>query len=157
MHAMLRTELDPMVQEALVAAESSLTHAHAPYSGLCVAAALYLEDGPAITGVNVESASFGLTLCAERSAIATAHGSGLAHAVKGIVLTARWTDPDETPPQLTPCGACRQWIAELSRLTGIDLPIYMFAAHANEGSTCSSSELLPQDFNESRLTKKPTS
>jgi homotetrameric cytidine deaminase len=89
------------------AARAVLGRAHAPYSGLQVAAALLLPDGRIVTGVNVENASFGLTQCAERNALCTAVtlGGGPARA---LLLVSSAMAP------LTPCGACRQVLLELA-------------------------------------------
>jgi cytidine deaminase len=87
------------------AAEAVLIHAHAPYSHFRVAAALLAEDGRVVTGVNVENASYGLTVCAERNAIATAVGQGVRR-VLGMVVACSGAAP------ATPCGACRQVLCE---------------------------------------------
>jgi cytidine deaminase len=88
-------------------AKSALTNAYAPYSKFQVGAALLTEAGNVYTGCNVENASYGLTNCAERTAIfsaVTAEGSGMH-----IRAIAVWSNP-EGP--CSPCGACRQVIFE---------------------------------------------
>lgn len=87
------------------AAEAVLAHAYAPYSHFLVAAALLVEDGRVHTGVNLENASYGLTVCAERNAIASAVGQG-ARRVLGMVVVCSGDAP------ATPCGACRQVLCE---------------------------------------------
>jgi cytidine deaminase len=87
------------------AAVAKLAHAYAPYSRFCVAAALLSEDGRVFTGVNVENASFGLTVCAERNALATAVGHGVRHVLGMVVVCS-----GDTPA--SPCGACRQVLCE---------------------------------------------
>lgn len=87
------------------AAEAQLAHAYAPYSGFRVAAAVLTEDGRVFTGVNVENASYGLTVCAERHAIAAAVGQGV-RALRALVVVCS----GDQPP--APCGACRQVLAE---------------------------------------------
>jgi cytidine deaminase len=86
-----------LIAEARRAAEA----AYAPYSGLSVGAAVLASDGRVFHGANVENASYGLTLCAERSALARAVAEGVQ---PGDVLAVAATAP--------PCGACRQWLAE---------------------------------------------
>jgi cytidine deaminase len=81
--------------------------AYAPYSKFCVGAALELEDGSVIPGCNVENASFGLTNCAERTALFAAIAQGQKNFKKLAVYVDRL---DFTPP----CGACRQVINELA-------------------------------------------
>jgi cytidine deaminase len=86
----------------LVAAAAAVReNASAPYSKFRVGAALLAADGAIFTGCNVESASYGLTVCAERTAVFKAISEG----VKGFRAVAVVTDAD---PPASPCGACRQ-------------------------------------------------
>ncbi len=87
--------------------------AYAPYSGFRVGAAVVAEDERVFFGCNVENGSFGLSLCAERSALAAAVAAG-ARRVRAVVVVT------EADPPATPCGACRQWMAELG---GPDLEV----------------------------------
>jgi cytidine deaminase len=90
------------------AARAVRAHAHAPYSKFRVGAAVLDERGRVHTGCNVENASYGLTVCAERNAIAAAVAAGAKQARAIAVVTATGA---------TPCGACRQVIAELGAAT----------------------------------------
>ena len=81
--------------------------AYVPYSGFAVGAALRTESGAIFSGCNVENASFGLTTCAERNAIAAMVADAEYKISKLIVVT-------DTPEPATPCGACRQVIAEFA-------------------------------------------
>jgi len=83
-----------------------LPRAHAPYSRFPVGAAVLAGDDRVFFGCNVENASLGLSLCAERAALAAAVAGG-ARGVRAVVIVTA------TPEPATPCGACRQWIAEL--------------------------------------------
>ena len=87
------------------AAKLGASHAYAPYSKFPVGAAVLTADGKIYSGSNVENASFGLTVCAERNAIFNAVASGSREVVAVVVYT-----PSKTPT--TPCGACRQVIRE---------------------------------------------
>ena len=115
-------------------AREVIHHSYSPYSGFKVAAALFANDGKIYHGVNVENASFGLTNCAERSAIFTALSAG-ARSFDTLVIYTPTKEP------VAPCGACRQVISE-------------FAKQAKVVSVCDSAhetqhtiaELLPATF-----------
>ena len=98
--------LDDNAVAALVAcAGRAREAAYAPYSGYEVGAAVVAEDERVFFGCNVENASYGLSLCAERTAIASAVSAG-AKRIRAVVVVT-----DAEPPGM-PCGACRQWLAE---------------------------------------------
>lgn len=95
----------PSPEALLAAAHNARARAYAPYSGFAVGAALETADGTVVTAGNVENVSLGLSICAERAVIVSAIAGGYrkftAIAVAG---------PDDA--FVTPCGACRQFIAE---------------------------------------------
>lgn len=93
--------MDPLLESAL----NARAHAHAPFSKFCVGAALEDEAGRIHTGCNVENATYGLTICAERVAIFKAISEG-ARKFRRLAVAA---DTDDLTP---PCGACRQIIWE---------------------------------------------
>jgi cytidine deaminase len=95
-------DLDRLFKEAEKAARNS----YSPYSHFRVGAALLSEDGKIFTGANVENRSFGLTICAERSALVSAVSTG----VKRFAALAISTPDSEIP--VGPCGACRQVLSE---------------------------------------------
>ncbi len=93
------------VQELINKAKEAKTHAYAPYSNFSVGAAIETESGKVYTGCNVENSSFGLSMCAERVAIFKAVSEGETK-FKRIAIVA------DTKGPVSPCGACRQVMAE---------------------------------------------
>lgn len=97
-----------MDDEALVElAKKARVHAYAPYSGFAVGAAVLAADGRVFVGCNIENASYGLTNCAERTAIFSAVAAG-ARELRALAVVADGALP------CSPCGACRQVIAEFA-------------------------------------------
>lgn len=88
-------------------AVAARTEAYAPYSGFAVGAALLCEDGEVFVGCNIENLSFGLTCCAERVALGTAVAAG-RRTFRCMAVVA------ETDEPISPCGACRQVLAEFA-------------------------------------------
>jgi cytidine deaminase len=108
--------------------------AYAPYSKFFVGAAVLTKSGSIYSGCNVENASLGLTICAERTAIVNAISSG-EREFQAIAVCAH--------PLGSPCGACRQFIAEF----GTDIKILSFDASAPDKSKrWTSGNLLPDQF-----------
>jgi cytidine deaminase len=105
-------QLSPHERQSLLdAARQVLQRAHAPYSNFCVGAAVLTDQGEIFSGCNVENASYGLTNCAERSAIFTAvQGTKAAKlAIRAVAVITG----DDVP--CSPCGACRQVIFEFGK------------------------------------------
>jgi cytidine deaminase len=121
--------------ELIEAAFQALENAHAPYSNYRVGAALLCADGMLFKGCNVENTSYGLTNCAERTALFSAVAAG-QRSFAAIAIAA------SSDPAPFPCGACRQVMAELC---GPDFPVYV--AQGNSFETTTLGELLPHSFN----------
>lgn len=120
------------MKDLIAAARAVRERAYAPYSRFLVGAALRTKSGRIFSGCNVENLSFGLTICAERSAVFAAVAAG-EREFDAIAIVADSKEP------VTPCGACRQVLAEF----GLDLAV----CSANlEGQTFESTirELLPR-------------
>ena len=95
-------------KDLLAYALDALKNSYSPYSNFKVGAAVFLKNGKVIKGTNVENASYGLTNCAERSALFTAYSLGYRKEdIKGIAIASL------SNPPASPCGACRQVINEL--------------------------------------------
>ena len=127
-----------MTDSLIAAARSAQAHAYAPYSRFRVGAALEGADGTVFTGCNVENASYGLTICAERAAICAAVSAGVKHFRRAVVVS-------DVDPPAAPCGACRQVLAEF----GLDLPIE--GVGAKRTVSWHLSELLPAAFGPEQL------
>jgi cytidine deaminase len=126
---------DSTVQSLIEAARAARLNAHAPFSHFLVGAAIEAADGRVITGCNVESASYGLTMCAERVAVFKAHTEGVRSGVR-IAIVAATEQP--TPP----CGACRQVLWEF----GGDLEVILANLAGGEKSRHRLRDLLPLPF-----------
>jgi cytidine deaminase len=122
------------------AAAEARTRAHVPYSRFPVGAAALYADGAIVTGCNVENASYGLTICAERTAVARA----VAEGHQGLRALAIVVD---TPAPCPPCGMCRQVMAEFA---GPGLPVRSRTPKGDE-ARYSLQELLPHAFTASFL------
>jgi cytidine deaminase len=126
------------MEELVERAKTVLNNAYAPYSKFKVAAAVRTKSGRVYTGVNIENASYGLTICAERVAVFKAVSEG----DRDIEAVAVYTDTEEPTP---PCGACRQVIAEFNP----DALIVM--ASRKKTVVVRLSELLPHAFTRKNL------
>ncbi|MBY8827427.1 cytidine deaminase [Hephaestia mangrovi] len=132
----------------IAAARQAAANAHAPYSSFAVGAALLMTDGSIVTGCNFENASYGLSLCAETVALATANAQGrLADVVEIGVIGGRTVDgrPTGSDP-VGPCGRCRQVINEAAQIGGRDILIHCAGAEGDTVATYRLSELLPHAF-----------
>jgi len=122
-------------QRLLQAARRAMKHAYAPYSQFKVGAAMLTSKGKVFTGCNVENASYGLSNCAERTAIFAA----IAQSGPGLDIRAIAVVNDQGVP-CSPCGACRQVIYEF----GPDATVYFQSAKGWKEKHIT--ELLPEGF-----------
>ncbi|HWV23402.1 MAG TPA: cytidine deaminase [Thermomicrobiales bacterium] len=125
-----------LVRRLLQAARDAARQAYVPYSGFPVGAAVLTDDGAIVGGVNIENASYGLTVCGERVAIFTAAASG-HRTIRAVAISA------PKLPGTTPCGACRQVMNEFKPQEG-ELIVIL---DANDGPRqIPLSALLPEAF-----------
>ncbi len=124
---------EQLVQHALEARR----RAYAPYSNYFVGAAVLADDGAVFPGCNVENAAYPSTICAERVALTSAIANGSRRFTAIAVATSNGG---------TPCGACRQVMAEL----GLDMTVYIADEHGNFRTT-TVRELLPEYFGPEHL------
>lgn len=122
-------------QALIAAAKAGYEKAYAPYSQFHVGAAALSQDNKVFNGCNVENASYGLTVCAERNCIAQVVISG-EQKIKALVV---YTEQDKLTP---PCGACRQVIAEFMEAQA---PVKA-VNHLNKEKLWTVNELLPDAF-----------
>ncbi len=125
---------DPLV----AAARAVQRQAYAPYSKFHVGCALEADDGTIFVGCNVENASYGLTICAERAAVCAAVSAGARHFVRAVVVS-------DVDPPAAPCGACRQVLAEFGLTLRVD------GVGPNRSVSWTMSELLPAAFGREQL------
>jgi cytidine deaminase len=122
-------------EQLFAAAQAAQKNAYAPYSNFFVGSALMTGDGVIYAGCNVENASYGLTICAERNAIFQMIAAG-EREIKSLLVMG------STERLLPPCGSCRQVIAEFA---ASDTPVYLCN---QEGTfeTTTVGDLLPRHF-----------
>ena len=128
-----------MDHELIEAARQAAAAAWAPHSGYRVGAALRTAFDEIVTGCNVENASYGLSMCAERTAVFAARARGLVDPASAPLKAVAIHAPDGPAP--SPCGACRQVLAEFA---GDDLPIVIDGPAGTHETTLGA--LLPEAF-----------
>jgi cytidine deaminase len=139
---MTQPNISPEQREQLIGAACQVRdRAYVPYSRFRVGAALLSDDGRIFTGVNVENASYGLTVCAERNAV----GRMVTDGAQCIVAIAVCTDNG-----VTPCGACRQVLSEFVDHES-DIPVWIIDGRGDVRQTLLAA-LLPDSFGARHLT-----
>ena len=126
---------DKLINEALEAQKN----AYAPYSKFKVGAAILTETGNIYKGCNVENASLGASICAERNAATTAIAKEGKVRFKAIAIAST---SDEPAP---PCGICRQFLSEF---TDTEAPVYLVSAKSGKAKEFSFGKLMPESFTE---------
>ena len=127
----------PSAGELVAAARAARDRAYAPYSGFRVGAALLTDQGDVVSAANVENASYGLGMCAERSAVVAAVAAGYRR-FEVIAVAGNGPDP------VTPCGACRQVLREFPK--GVELEVLCAGEAGEQLLTTTLGALLPDSF-----------
>ena len=117
-------ELEPMDRRLADAAIEATSLSYAPYSNFNVGAAVMYEDGEIVKGSNQENAAYPSAMCAERTALFYASSSRPEEPVKGIAIAARQNGILTKSP-VTPCGACRQVMAQYQTKSGIPMQVIL--------------------------------
>jgi len=140
---------DPTARRLIAAAREAARHAHAPYSRFGVGAAVLLSDDSVVTGTNFENASYGLSLCAETVALATANAQGRLRDVVAIAVIGGPIGADGAPKgdkPVGPCGRCRQVINEAGQMGKRDVVVWCAGAEGDAVERHMLSTLLPHAF-----------
>ncbi len=132
----MKKTLDLLYNEA----KKAQLHSYSPYSKFCVGAAVLMENGKIYSGCNVENASFGGTICAERVAITKAVSEGFKQIKEILVLSPN-------SKKIAPCGICLQFISEFST----DQTMVHLCTQNNELTSYPFSELFPLQFSSNDL------
>jgi cytidine deaminase len=143
------TDLDEQFSNLCLKAEEAVKNAYAPYSQFYVGAAILLENGEIIAGTNQENAAYPSGTCAERTAIFYASSKFPGVKIKAIAIAAKTKSTvfKITKP-VTPCGACRQVIAEYEQKQNSPITILMKGQDITVYQCQSISDLLPLMFNQ---------
>lgn len=147
-------ELDESDRELLTEARKAAHRAYAPYSGFQVGAAVLLEDGEIMTGNNQENMAYPSGLCAERVAIFAASAAFPGKVIKKIAISAR-SDDFKVDGPVTPCGACRQVMAEYESLQNQSIKVLMGSEKDEVWEIDNVADLIPFVFRAEGLKRKP--
>ena len=128
--------MNNVFKELLNDAKTASINAYCPYSKFPVGACVLYESGKKYSGCNVENASFGLSLCAERNAVSTAINQGEKSKIKAIAIYS----PKQK--QCLPCGACRQWLSEFA----CDEDLKIILENGIDPTILSLKEIFPSGF-----------
>ncbi|WP_018698586.1 cytidine deaminase [Amorphus coralli] len=144
-------ELSAEDQALCRAAFAATANAHAPYSRFSVGAALVTASGTVFRGANLENASYGLSICAEAAALVAANNAA-DRAVTAIAVTGHSASSRRDPTAIvTPCGRCRQMIAEFAALSDTDIRVLCCAGDLSRVLSTSIDALLPHAFGRASL------
>ena len=145
-------ELSQSEQDLIANTQHAFSNAYAPYSGFLVGASVLLENGEIINGSNQENAAYPSGLCAERVALFYAGAKYPEVAIKTIAISAK-SKTFEIDDVVSPCGACRQVMAEYQQKQGQDIRLLLHSPNDEVLIANSVTDLLPFMFNSEKLRK----
>lgn len=145
-------ELDQQDKTLVEKAKEAASVAYAPYSKFCVGAALLLENGIYVKGSNQENVAYPSGLCAERVAVFSASANYPGIVIKTIAITAK-SDSFIVETPITPCGSCRQVLAEYEHIQGSPIKIILSGAKGKVLVVSKVEDILPLSFKEDKLKK----
>jgi len=137
-------KLKPIERELLIAAKNAMENAYNPYSHFYVGAAVLTRSGNIIVGANSENASYGNTLCAERTALFAANVQGYRDII-ALATIARGEDFDTEVPS-APCGLCRQAIIEFAQISNQNIEVIFSNSKMTRIAVIKIKDLLPFAF-----------
>lgn len=135
------------------AARAACKNGYAPYSSFKVGAAVRVADGSIYLGSNMENASYGLSICAEVSAISAVSSDGKLSLIRSIAIIGGNFSEINNKEHVFPCGRCRQLIYEASELSSCDITVLCGGLHSKDFSETTIKELLPNAFGPRDLSK----
>lgn len=138
-------------REILIKARNALPMAYAPYSAFRVGACILTRSGKWVIGINVENASYPLCMCAERNAIARLVSQEVQEVAVAIGIVA-----DRQDVRVSPCGACRQVLAELEERQGVPLVVLFQGEQGSYYKIDRVTDILPFSFSSSSLPQPTT-
>ena len=150
-----RAKLEELIQseqDLIANTQHAFSNAYAPYSGFLVGASILLENGKIINGSNQENAAYPSGLCAERVALFYAGAKYPEVAIKTIAISAK-SKTFEIDDVVSPCGACRQVMAEYQQKQGQDIRLLLHSPNDEVLIANSVTDLLPFMFNSEKLRK----
>jgi cytidine deaminase len=137
-------DLDKNQKKLLKSAFDVMKNSYSPFSNFLVGSAVLSKANDVFTGTNIENSSYGLTICAERSALATANSNGVREITKIAVIGKNGSSNIDEP--LAPCGACRQMISEAAMISKKDIEVIMSNTKMDKIIISKISDLLPLSF-----------
>ena len=151
MNEVALSDLNKEDRRLVEAAQAASGCAYAPYSGFAVGAAVRTASKTVFIGANLENAAYGVTMCGEVSALTRANAENDFDVEAIAVVGHKFTEPADASQVVTPCGRCRQLIAEAAQLAKRDVRVLSCNGDLTRILEATISELLPEAFGPANL------